>query len=87
MHRDYQFVDHDASFTILADRATFERINQNDLDGRIMASPAAVGKSLIVRTDSPGADYQMPPGDPLSAPERCALIHWVQNGAMAGSAM
>ena len=42
---------------------------------------------MIVRTDSPGADYQMPPGDPLSPQERCALIQWVQNGALAGSAM
>jgi hypothetical protein len=37
---------------------------------------------MIVRTDSPGKDYQMPPGDPLSPEERCALIQWVQMGAM-----
>ena len=36
---------------------------------------------LIVRTDSPGADYQMPKGEPLSAPERCALVQWVKCGA------
>jgi hypothetical protein len=36
---------------------------------------------MIVRTDSPGKDYQMPPGEPLSDPERCALIQWVQMGA------
>jgi Planctomycete cytochrome C len=36
---------------------------------------------LIVRVDSPGEDYQMPPGDPLSAPARCALIQWVLQGA------
>ena len=36
---------------------------------------------MIVRTDSPGEDYQMPPGDPLSAPTRCALIQWVVQGA------
>jgi len=36
---------------------------------------------LIVRADSPGEDYQMPPGDALSAPERCALIQWVVQGA------
>jgi hypothetical protein len=36
---------------------------------------------MIVRTSSPGADYQMPPGEPLSAVERCALIQWVANGA------
>jgi hypothetical protein len=37
---------------------------------------------LIVRTDSPGKDYQMPKGDPLSEPERCALVQWVEMGAM-----
>jgi hypothetical protein len=36
---------------------------------------------LVVRTDSPGKDYQMPPGDPLTPEERCALIQWVQMGA------
>ena len=41
---------------------------------------------MIVRTSSPGADYQMPPGDPISAAERCALIQWVQAGAGSGQA-
>jgi hypothetical protein len=36
---------------------------------------------MIVRSDSPGEDYQMPPGDALSAPDRCALIQWVLQGA------
>jgi hypothetical protein len=36
---------------------------------------------LIVRTDSVGAAYQMPVGDPLPAPERCALVQWVAAGA------
>jgi len=48
--------------------------------------PGNPGCSLmIVRTDSPGASYQMPPGDPLSEPERCALIQWVLAGAPAGT--
>ena len=37
---------------------------------------------MIVRTDSPGADYQMPPGDALLAPARCALIQWVLQGSL-----
>jgi hypothetical protein len=41
---------------------------------------------MIVRTDSVGASYQMPPGDPMSEPERCALIQWVQAGAPGPSA-
>jgi hypothetical protein len=49
---------------------------------RPRVSPGDAACSLmIVRTDSPGADYQMPPGDPLSPEERCALIQWVQMGA------
>jgi hypothetical protein len=36
---------------------------------------------LIVRTSSPGKDYQMPQGAPLSEPEQCALRKWVEAGA------
>jgi len=48
--------------------------------GRVVPGDPGCSK-LIVRTDSPGAGYQMPPGDPLGEPERCALIQWVQAGA------
>jgi hypothetical protein len=36
---------------------------------------------MIVRTSSPGTDYEMPPGGGLSGPARCALLQWVQAGA------
>jgi hypothetical protein len=49
--------------------------------GRVKPGDPACSK-MIVRTDSPGKDYQMPPGDPLSPQERCALIQWVNMGAM-----
>ncbi|MBA3538158.1 MAG: hypothetical protein H0T79_00880 [Deltaproteobacteria bacterium] len=50
------------------------------LDGRV--TPGDPGCSeLIVRTSSPGEDYQMPPGDPLAAAARCSLIQWVKRGA------
>jgi hypothetical protein len=53
-------------------------------DGRV--TPGDPGCSeMIVRTSSPGESYQMPPGDPLSAAERCALIQWVAGGALPGS--
>jgi hypothetical protein len=55
------------------------------LAGRVMPGNPGCSK-MIVRTDSPGADYQMPPGDPLMAGERCALIQWVAAGAPVGSA-
>src|SRR3954468_366897 len=37
--------------------------------GRVVAGDPGCSK-MIVRIDSPGADYQMPPGDALSAAER-----------------
>jgi hypothetical protein len=50
------------------------------LDGRV--TPGDPGCSeVIVRTDAPGKDYQMPPGIALGAAERCSLILWVQAGA------
>lgn len=52
--------------------------------GRVVPGDPGCSK-MIVRTDSPGATYQMPPGDPLSEPVRCALIQWVAAGAPAGS--
>jgi len=54
------------------------------LAGRVMPGNPGCSK-MIVRTDSPGAGYQMPPGDALSEPERCALIQWVAAGAPAGA--
>ncbi len=52
--------------------------------GRVVPGNPGCSK-MIVRTDSPGASYQMPPGDPLSAAARCALILWVADGASDGS--
>lgn len=37
---------------------------------------------MIVRVVGVGKDYQMPPGDPLDDAEACALVQWVQAGAM-----
>ena len=54
--------------------------------GRVVPGDPGCSK-MIVRTDSPGAGYQMPPGDPLSEAERCGLILWVQAGAQAGGAL
>ncbi len=50
------------------------------LNGRVTPGNAACS-DFVVRTSSPGADYEMPPGASLSAPARCALLQWVQNGA------
>jgi hypothetical protein len=52
------------------------------LAGRVAPGDPGCSK-IVVRTSSPGAPYQMPPGDPLGEAERCALIQWVQAGAPA----
>ena len=72
--------------TLLGNSAHYNR-------ARVVPGNAACSL-MIVRTDSAGADYQMPPlpSDPLTEPARCALVQWVQNGAPgpgsgAGSAM
>jgi hypothetical protein len=63
----------------LQDEATaYQQLMMND---RVKPGDPGCSK-IIVRTSSPGADYQMPPGDPLDPPARCALIQWVQQGAM-----
>ena len=49
-------------------------------NGRVTPGDAACSE-LIVRTSSPGTDYEMPPGAPLSPATQCALVQWVQNGA------
>lgn len=36
---------------------------------------------MVVRTSSPGTDYEMPPGGGLSAGAACSLLQWVQAGA------
>lgn len=51
------------------------------LEGRVKPGDPMCSE-MIVRTSSPGEDYQMPPGDPLSPEEACALIQWVQQGAL-----
>ena len=50
------------------------------LAGRVKPGDAACSE-MIVRVESPGTDYEMPPGAPLSAGHRCALVQWVQAGA------
>jgi hypothetical protein len=53
------------------------------LAGRVEPGNPACS-DMIVRTGSPGADYQMPKGPTsaaLSVAEQCALVLWVQNGA------
>ncbi len=47
---------------------------------RVIAGDA--GCSLLVqKLESTDEAFQMPPGSPLSAPERCAIEQWIADGA------
>jgi hypothetical protein len=62
-----------------ADRQTaYDQLMQS---GVVKAGDAACSE-MIVRVHGVGEDYQMPPGEALPAPARCALVQWVQQGAM-----
>jgi hypothetical protein len=69
------FADEATAYTDLLDKSGIDPTRH-----RVVPGDAACSL-MIVRTDSPGKDYQMPPGDPLSAVERCALVQWVAAGA------
>jgi hypothetical protein len=67
---DLSFATQDIAYEGLLDAAK----------ARVKAGDPACSE-MIVRTNSPGEDYQMPPGDALTAPARCALVQWVLQGA------
>jgi hypothetical protein len=48
---------------------------------RIVAGDASCS-GMIVRVFGDGHSWLMPPKSPLMAAERCALVQWVQNGAV-----
>lgn len=67
------------SLSFESEDVAYEQLLQSTRRWVVPGDPAC--SELIVRSDSPGEDYQMPPGDPLSGPARCALIQWVLQGA------
>lgn len=49
---------------------------------RSRTTPGDPSCSLLVRRiESGDSDFQMPPGSPLGAAERCAIVQWVEAGA------
>jgi hypothetical protein len=45
------FSAHDGSITVIGAGDRFERLAENQLEGRLMASPAVVGRDLIIRSE------------------------------------
>jgi outer membrane protein assembly factor BamB len=46
------FLSQEGRTTVIADAPKFEVLAENDLDGMLMASPAAVNGDLILRSDT-----------------------------------
>jgi len=66
------FEDADESYDLL----------MGNIDGRVRVTPGDISCSILTRRiASPKASQLMPPRDPLSAAERCAIIQWINNGA------
>ena len=63
------------------DLSTMDAAYASLLDGRVMPGNAMCSE-LVVRVTAVGADYQMPKGSPLTAPEQCAIAQWVEQGAL-----
>jgi hypothetical protein len=66
------FVDPDEAYELLLGTAGTK--------ARVEAGDAACSE-LIVRLDSPGQPWSMPPGAPLSEGIRCSIRRWVAQGA------
>lgn len=64
----------------LTDRATAFTALTSGGSRRAVAGDAACS-GMIVRITTAGHAWSMPPEAPLGEAERCALEHWVQNGA------
>lgn len=47
---------------------------------RVIPNDVQCGK-VIVRLETPGETWSMPPGSHLSEGELCAIRHWIDNGA------
>lgn len=65
------FEDPDQSYALLLGTA----------DGRVRVVPGDPACSLLVERIMSTGRYAMPPGNPLSDAERCAIVQWVANGA------
>ncbi len=72
--------NHAGGLSFATQDIAYEQLLAVGQDRVIPGDPAC--SEMIVRTNSPGEDYQMPPGDALTAPARCALVQWVLQGAL-----
>jgi len=71
-HGGLVFTDIDQSYALL--------LGQDGGKARVKPGNASCSE-LIVRLESVGEDWQMPPGTALPARERCSIRRWVELGA------
>ena len=71
--RGLKLDDIDAAYTTLLEK------NAQGED-RVIKGDLACGK-VIVRLETAGESWSMPPDNHLTEPELCAIRHWIKNGA------
>jgi hypothetical protein len=65
-----------------AENAYGQLVGRSGPNGEVRVVAGDPGCSLlVVKLESSDAKIQMPPGSPLEAGERCAIIQWIANGA------
>jgi hypothetical protein len=63
-----------------ADAAHASLLAAGNGNARVVPGDLRRGK-FLVRLETHGESWSMPPGHPLDAPTLCTLRHWVANGA------
>ena len=66
--------------TLVENDANVPELGEGSEEARVIAGDPACSL-LVERLVSSDPKLQMPPGNPLSAAERCALVQWIEKGA------
>lgn len=75
---------HQGGLTLFPEQRAYDELMAvSDLDApRKRVDPGDPACSLtVVRIESLGSEFQMPPGEPLIESHRCAIIKWIEAGA------
>lgn len=77
---------HSGDLTLTVQTAAYDALLGLDGAGRARVKPGDPACSeMMVRLDSPGHSWSMPPGAPLDERARCSLRRWIAAGAPRGA--
>ena len=73
-------INHHGGLDFSSQASAYETIANPDLGLIIAGDPAC--SELMIRLESTTSGIAMPPGSPLSPEEKCAIMMWIEQGAM-----